>query len=161
MNRMLIALLSLPLLGAAGPDKPDAGPPPAQDEAGGYAFVRGDTLYSLARWARTSVGALLAANPGIDPAKIEIGDVVRLPAGARDPAPMRFREFGNGPGPAAARMAVRTSMPSPPPPRLRPVPPPPPVPPTPPLRRMRPAPPPEPAPANGDEDKPRDGPEGM
>lgn len=153
MNRILIAFLSLPLFGAAGPDKPDDGPPPAQAEAPGYAFVRGDTLYSLARWAGTNVAALLAVNPGIDPSKIEIGDIVRLPANARDPAPMRFREYGNGPGPAAARMAVRTAMP-PPPPRLRPVPPPPP--------HVRiPAMPMTPAPANQDEDKPRDGPEGM
>jgi LysM repeat protein len=149
MKRMLIALLSLPLLGAAGPDKPDEGPPPAPADAPGYAFVRGDTLYSLARWAGTNVPALLAANPGVDPTRIEIGDVVRLPAGARDPAPMRFREYGNGPGPAAARMAMRTY--APPPPRV----------PVPMIQRIRPAPPNEPAPANEDEDKPRNGPEGM
>jgi LysM repeat protein len=151
MKRMLIALLSLPLLGAAGPDKPDEGPPPALADAPGYAFVRGDTLYSLARWAGTNVPALLAANPGVDPTRIEIGDVVRLPAGARDPAPMRFREYGNGPGPAAARMAMRTYAPPPPPPRV----------PVPMIQRIRPAPPNEPAPANEDEDKPRNGPEGM
>lgn len=159
MKQMLIALLSLPLLGAAGPDKPDDGPPPAPADAPGYAFVRGDTLYSLARWAGTNVPALLAANPGVDPTRIEIGDVVRLPAGARDPAPLRFREYGDGPGPAAARMAVRTYAP-PPPPRLRPVPPPPRVP-MPMIQRIRPAPPREPAPASEDEDKPRNGPEGM
>jgi LysM repeat protein len=161
MNRMLIAFLSLPLLGAAGPGKPDDGPPPAPADAPGYAFVRGDTLYSLARWAGTNVPALLAANPGVDPTRIEIGDVVRLPAGARDPAPLRFREYGDGPGPAAARIAVRTAMPPPPPPRLRPEPPPRPRVPAPVIQRIRPAPPSEPAPANEDEDKPRNGPEGM
>jgi len=160
MNRMLIAFMSLPLLGAAGPDKPDDGPPPAPAEAPGYAFVRGDTLYSLARWAGTNVPALIAANPGIDPTRIEIGDLVRLPAGARDPAPLRFREFGDGPGPAAARMVMRSSAPASLRTRLQPLPPPPRLP-TPPLRRIRSAPPPEPAPADEDEDKPRNGPEGM
>lgn len=60
----------------------------------GYRIERGDTLYSLARWAGVSLRALLAANAGLDPAKIEIGDVIRLPAGARDPAPARARERG-------------------------------------------------------------------
>ena len=58
----------------------------------GYRIERGDTLYSLARWAGVSLGALLAANPGIDPRRIEIGDLVRLPDGARDPARARARE---------------------------------------------------------------------
>ena len=67
-----------------------------------YNFRPGDTIYSLARWSRTSVGALIAANPGIDPHKIEIGDNVRLPPGAVSPEPARLRERGTGPGPAFA-----------------------------------------------------------
>jgi len=97
---------------------------------GDYRFARGDTLYSLARWARVSVPALLAANPGINPHKIEIGDPVRLPAGAAAPGAARARERG----PDAA---------SPPPRRERYAPP----------RRERPAPPP---PDDDDDDKPDD-----
>jgi LysM repeat protein len=67
---------------------------PAAAPSSGYRFQPADTLYSLARWARVSVPALLAANPGIDPRKIEIGDPVRLPAGAADPAALRDRERG-------------------------------------------------------------------
>jgi LysM repeat protein len=59
-----------------------------------YRMERGDTLYSLARWAGVSLRALLAANPGIDPHKMEIGDRVILPDGARDPARSRARERG-------------------------------------------------------------------
>ena len=57
-------------------------------------MARGDTLYSLARWAGVSLRALLAANPGIDPAQ----DRDRRPgppaSNARDPAPARARERG-------------------------------------------------------------------
>ena len=73
----------------------------------GYRFARNDTLYSLARWARVSVPALLAANPGIDPRKIEIGDLVRLPAGAALPYAARLRERGPGPAPARYESPVR------------------------------------------------------
>lgn len=67
---------------------------PARHAAGSYRIQPSDTLFSLARWARTSLPALLAANPGIDPHKIEIGDAVRLPTGAADPWEMRARERG-------------------------------------------------------------------
>ena len=71
----------------AGKDEPPR-------EAHNYPIARGDTLYSLARWAGVSLRALLAANPGIDPARIEIGDRIRLPGNARDPVPARTRERG-------------------------------------------------------------------
>lgn len=71
-------------------------PEPASEDGGGseYRFQRGDTLYSLARWSRVGLAALLAANPGIDPEEIEIGDEVRLPQGAVPPEPARARERG-------------------------------------------------------------------
>lgn len=61
-----------------------------------YRFQRSDTLYSLARWAGVSLRALRAANPGVDPTRIEIGDMIRLPRGARRPEPMRLAERGAG-----------------------------------------------------------------
>jgi LysM repeat protein len=108
---------------------------PAGDEALAYNFRPGDTLFSLARWARVGVGALIAANPGIDPHKIEIGDNVRLPAGAVPPEAARRRERGTGPGPAF----------SPPPPAAR-------------AQESRPAPAPTPPPVRVHEDHPRPAP---
>jgi LysM repeat protein len=85
-----------------------------------YDFQPGDTLYSLARWARTSVPALLATNPGLNPHKIEIGDEIRLPAGAVAPDVGRRREFGTGPGPALVRPELLRHIPAPAPPRIEP-----------------------------------------
>ena len=79
--------------------------------AASYAMARGDTLFSLARWANVSLASLMAVNPGIDPHRIEIGDRVRLPAGARDPLALRTRERGGAvPAPVAA---PRESPPAP------------------------------------------------
>jgi LysM repeat protein len=90
--------------GSGAPAAPEyAKPEPAPPTTVSYSFRPGDTLYSLARWARISVPALLAANPGINPSKVEIGDAVRLPAGAVSPEPARLRERGTGPGPAWVR----------------------------------------------------------
>jgi LysM repeat protein len=114
----------------------DAKPEPAPPTTVSYSFRPGDTLYSLARWARISVPGLLAANPGINPNKVEIGDAVRLPAGAVSPEPARLRERGTGPGPAFVLrppwVRVRESVPVAPPPAPPPrphshQPPPPPV----------------------------------
>lgn len=148
---------------------PGAGPPPAAesgkpesaaDTGLSYRFTPGDTLYSLARWARTSVGAVIAANPGIDPHKVEIGDEIRLPAGAIAPDAARRREFGTGPGPALARgrgpapvqAVVRRYDPL----QTRPASPPPPPPPRAHADRPRPtaAPPPRAKPDDEDERQP-------
>lgn len=66
---------------------------PREGDGHGYRMARGDTLYSLARRTRVSLRALIEANPGIDARRIEIGDEVRLPAGARDRAPVARREY--------------------------------------------------------------------
>jgi len=114
-----------------------APPPPRQARAvpASYRIQPSDTLYSLARWAQTGLPALLAANPGIDPRKIEIGDSVRLPAGAADPDEMRARERGV--------VRIRADIPF-----------------GPPRREMQPAPPPRPG-KTDDVDDPRRGPTGM
>jgi LysM repeat protein len=81
-----------------------------------YRMARGDTLYSLARWSRSGLPALLAANPGIDPHKIEIGDAVRLPAGAVRPERARARERGSVAPPDATPRAAEPAAPADPPP---------------------------------------------
>ena len=84
--------------GAAPAPRPEPGK--VEDEMRGpprgltYSFAAGDTLYSLARWSGVSLAALMAANPGIDPQKIELGDPIRLPAGAIPPERARERERG-------------------------------------------------------------------
>ena len=88
------------------PALPPAQVPP-QTAADLYHFQAGDTLYSLARWARTSLAALRAANPGADPRDIEIGEPIRLPRGAARPEPMRLRERGAAPVPAVLPVPPR------------------------------------------------------
>ena len=98
-----------------GPPPPPL-PPAPPPRAGGpiYHFQAGDTLYSLARWARTTLPALRAANPDVDPRDIDVGDPIRLPPGAARPEPLRLRERGRpAPMPAVAPA---------PPPRLAPPP---------------------------------------
>ncbi len=101
------------------PDRPvpPVPPPPARPRAEGdvYHFQAGDTLYSLARWARTSLAALRAANPDVHPRDIEIGDPIRLPRGAARPEPLRLRERGRPSTAAAAAPPL-----PPPPPAVRP-----------------------------------------
>ena len=84
-----------------------------RDDADIYHFQAGDTLYSLARWMRTSLAALRAANPDVDPRDIDVGDPIRLPRGAVRPEALRARERG------ALTPAVAPAPPPPP----RPMPP--------------------------------------
>ena len=85
--------------------RPDRPLQPPREARTVYRFQAGDTLYSLARWAGTSLPALLAANPGIDPRDIDAGTAVRLPRGAVRPEPMRLRERGR-PVPASMPSVV-------------------------------------------------------
>jgi len=50
-----------------------------------YQIVVGDTIYRLARRYKISVEALLAANPGVDPDNLKIGQTICIPAPS--PAP--------------------------------------------------------------------------
>lgn len=114
-------------------------PRPGQDEGGGgarrhqgramvYRFQHGDTLYSLSRWARVDLRALLAANPCIDPHDIDAGAMIRLPAGAVPPEPARLRERGpqHAAAPVPPRVHITPPLAAPPrPPRAAPPPPPP------------------------------------
>ena len=97
---LILAGQRLVIPGRSG--SPSASSPAARAARGAaiaYRFERGDTLYSLARWSRVPLPALLAANPGVDPARIEVGDLIRLPGSASQPRFARSRE--RGPAPAA------------------------------------------------------------
>jgi LysM repeat protein len=53
-----------------------------------YTIVRNDTLSKIAHAHGTTAGAIVKANPGIDPAKLKIGQKIQIPAGAAATAGM-------------------------------------------------------------------------
>jgi len=105
-------------MGALG--RPPAAPPlvssapnaPATATAGAaakrYQVVKGDTLERIARRQSVSVASLVQANPGLDPRKLRIGLVLRLPGESINPK--------SG---AALRPATTTAKPAEPPPATR------------------------------------------
>lgn len=56
-----------------------APPPPPRAPARTYAIRSGDTLGAVAERYGTTVEALLAANPGIEPSALRVGRRIRLP----------------------------------------------------------------------------------
>lgn len=57
-------------------------PPPVAPETAGteYVVVKGDSLWKIARKNGVTVKAIEAANPGIDPARIKVGQKLSIPA---------------------------------------------------------------------------------
>jgi LysM repeat protein len=45
-----------------------------------HSIRAGDTPYSIARQYQIKVGSLLSANPGLDPKKMRVGQVLNIPA---------------------------------------------------------------------------------
>ena len=63
-------------------------PQPGQCPGGfRYQIVAGDTYFSLARRFNTTVEALIAANPGVDPNRLMIGQVICIPVAPTPPCP--------------------------------------------------------------------------
>src|SRR5690349_21045022 len=63
---------------------PPVAPPPVvvQPPAGTeYVVVHGDTLGRIAKSHGVTLSALKAANPGVDPAKLKVGQKITIPAG--------------------------------------------------------------------------------
>ena len=59
----------------------NATPNPVQQSARQYQVVKGDSFYKIARANGISMKALEDANPGVDSAKLKIGQVLQLPTG--------------------------------------------------------------------------------
>src|SRR5450755_1446051 len=61
---------------------PVIAPPPVVETAGAeYVVVKGDTLAKIAKKNGMSVKAIEAANPGVVPTKLKVGQKLSLPAG--------------------------------------------------------------------------------
>ncbi len=56
-----------------------------------YTIIPGDSLYGLARRFNITVRSILAANPGIDPLNLQIGDRICIPAPDGNDCPGGFR----------------------------------------------------------------------
>ena len=67
--------------------EPTPTPTPAPATVIVHRIEADDTLWGLALRYGTSVSAIMELNPGLDPAGLQIGDVVRVPASASAPAP--------------------------------------------------------------------------
>jgi LysM repeat protein len=48
-----------------------------------YTIRQGDTLFELAQRYSTTVNAIIAANPGINPQNLKVGDTITIPCGAK------------------------------------------------------------------------------
>ena len=58
---------------------------------GGFHEIRsGDTFYALARRFGVSLEAILAANPGVDPRNLQVGQLVCIPGAVTPPTPPTF-----------------------------------------------------------------------
>jgi LysM repeat protein len=75
---------------------------------------KGDTLYSISRECEVSVAEILKANPGLDPAKLKIGQIIQLPdkpppaPEAADPAPADHVAPAPAPPPEPTRPEFHT-----------------------------------------------------
>lgn len=65
---------------------PHAAPEQAQPGARQYVVVKRDSFYKIAKAHRVSMKALADANPGVDSAKLKVGQVLQVPASAEPAA---------------------------------------------------------------------------
>lgn len=72
---------NLPPLVATPAPPPVAEPVVLPPVAKTYSVVKGDSFYRIAKAHGISVSALMEANPGIEPTKLRIGQVLRFPVG--------------------------------------------------------------------------------
>ncbi len=79
---------SKPAVAASVAEVKPAAPAPAAavSAAGAYAVAGGDTLWSVARRLGVSPDALTAANPGVDPRRMSVGQRLALPSGSTQAA---------------------------------------------------------------------------
>jgi LysM repeat protein len=67
------------------PSPPGTGAPAAQMITKPYTVVNGDSFYKIAKANRIAVRALADANPGVDSARLKIGQILQVPPGPDAP----------------------------------------------------------------------------
>ena len=60
--------------------------PPVENPGTEYVVVHGDTMGKIAKRNGVSLKALEAANPGVEPTKLKVGQKLTIPAGGTAPA---------------------------------------------------------------------------
>jgi LysM repeat protein len=75
-----------PVMPPVATNAPVAVTPPVETTGAEYAVVKGDTLATIAKKNGVTLKALEAANPGVVPTKLKIGQKLTLPAGSGAPA---------------------------------------------------------------------------
>ncbi len=66
---------------------PGAAPPTCPTGSFSYTIQRGDTLFALAQRFNTTVSAILAINPGLDPNALQVGRIICIPGAAPPTCP--------------------------------------------------------------------------
>lgn len=67
-----------------------------------YTIKAGDTFFSIAQSHGTTVEKIQAANPGVDPKKLQVGQVIKLPSsGGGGGQPSKGKGYVNYSGPAS------------------------------------------------------------
>ena len=70
---------------------PGATPPPSKCPSGTFEYTvkAGDTFFTLAQEFNTTVAAIQRANPGVDPNRLQIGQVICIPGTGPTPPPSK------------------------------------------------------------------------
>lgn len=71
-----------------------------------YTIVRNDTLSKIAHAHGTTAGAIAKANPGLDPAKLKIGQKIQLPAAASSAATASVDATGTANAPSTGSSSI-------------------------------------------------------
>lgn len=90
-----------------------ATPPPTRCPAGTFSYTirSGDTLYQLAITYNTTVEAIMAVNPGINPNNLQIGQVICIPRGGTPVPPCDGFYYTVKPGDTLFSIAAAFNIP--------------------------------------------------
>lgn len=80
-KKMTTAAVATPRPSASGSASSATTPPPPPGEGGIYTIKKGDTLGKIAAAYKITLSQLQAANPGIDPRRLRIGQQIVIPGG--------------------------------------------------------------------------------
>ncbi len=72
-----------------------------------YTIKAGDTLFNLARQYNTTVNAIIAINPGVDPNNLQIGQVICIPGSVSPTCPIGSFAYTIRPGDTLYMLAIR------------------------------------------------------